>query len=361
MNFTNRIKRLREKLAEQQLDAILISSSENRSYFSGFRGSAGYLWITPREAILATDFRYTEQAAFEAPGYEIIRITAGPSWLKNAASSSNFAQIGVEDHDLTLAGYNSIKEQLSDIPNKPKLIPTGFMCNQLRAVKDANEIELLVQAINFADQAIETVGATLKPGVTEREISWDLEKTMRELGADGISFNTIVASGPNGAKAHHKPTDRRLEIGDGVVIDMGALYQGYCSDITRTFVIGKVSPEFRKIYDIVLSAQETAEATASAGMSGTDVDGLARQVIESAGYGNEFGHSLGHGIGIAVHELPGVGPNSANTIENGMVFSVEPGIYIEGWGGVRIEDLVLMENNHPRVLTKAHKRDLVVI
>ena len=142
---------------------------------------------------------------------------------------------------------------------------------------------------------------------------------------------------------------------------MGALYQGYCSDITRTFVIGKASPEFRKIFDIVLSAQETAEATAKAGMTGAEIDYLARQVIDASGYENEFGHSLGHGIGIAVHELPGVGPNSINRIENGMVFSIEPGIYIEGWGGVRIEDLVLMENDCPRVLTKAHKRDLVEI
>lgn len=361
MNFLNRITRLREKLTDLQLDAILVSSDENRSYFSGFRGSAGYLWVTASDAILATDSRYTEQAAFEAPDYEVVRITGGLNWLKNAAISTNANRIGIEDYDLTLAGYNSIKEQLSGVTNSLKLIPTGFLCNQLRAVKDSQEIELLVQAIGFADQAIESVGAKLKPGITEREISWDLEKTMRELGADGISFNTIVASGPNGAKAHHKPTDRRLEIGDGVVIDMGALYQGYCSDITRTFVIGKASAEFRKIFDIVLSAQETAEVTAIAGMSGTDVDGLARQVIESAGYGNEFGHSLGHGIGIAVHELPGVGPNSTNTIENGMVFSVEPGIYIEGWGGVRIEDLVLMENDRPRVLTKAHKRDLVEI
>ncbi|MQF87090.1 MAG: aminopeptidase P family protein [SAR202 cluster bacterium] len=361
MNFTNRLKKLREKLIELNLDAILISSNENRMYFSGFRGSAGYLWITNTDAILATDFRYTEQAKVEAPNYQIIRIISGSSWLKDAVTASNALRVGIEDHDLTLAGYNSIKAQLSDIAIKPKLVSTGFTCNQLRAIKDSQEIDQLIQAINFSDQAIEIVGAKLKPGITEREISWELEKTMRELGADGLSFNTIVASGPNAAKAHHKPSERKLEAGDGVVIDMGALYQGYCSDITRTFVIGKASPEFRKIFDIVLSAQETAEATAKAGMTGAEIDYLARQVIDAAGYENEFGHSLGHGIGIAVHELPGVGPNSINRIENGMVFSIEPGIYIEGWGGVRIEDLVLMENDCPRVLTKAHKRDLVEI
>ncbi|MYF65038.1 MAG: M24 family metallopeptidase [Chloroflexi bacterium] len=184
---------------------------------------------------------------------------------------------------------------------------------------------------------------------------------MRSLGADGLSFPTIVASGPNGAKAHHSPTDRVLEYGDGVYIDTGALYEGYCSDITRAFVLGEASPKFREIYDLVLAAQEAAEANAKAGMTGGEIDGIARAVIAEAGYGDDFGHSLGHGIGIAVHELPRVGPTSDDPIEDGMVFSVEPGIYLNGWGGVRIEDLVVMENGKPRILTKAHKRDVIPV
>ena len=366
MTTMDRMARLRAKMTENSLDAMLIlnterSPSRNVAYYSGFRGTHGYLWITPGDALLATDSRYTEQAAEQAPDYRIVRIGPGSSWWKDAVSNSGAERIGIEDDSVTVALSNNLSGQVKDLSPQPELVPTGQMADQLRAVKDPHELELLVKAIDLADEAIETVGARLRPGMTERAISWDLERTMRELGADGISFDTIVASGPNGAKAHHKPTDRRLEIGDGVVIDMGALYGGYCSDITRTFVLGEASEQFRKVYDIVLAAQETAEATATAGMSGAEVDGLARAVIEEAGYGGDFGHSLGHGIGIAVHELPGVGPSSPGVIENGMVFSVEPGIYLTGWGGVRIEDLVVMENGRPRVLTKAHKRDLVEI
>ncbi len=357
MTTADRLARLRAKIAENNLDAILISSDENRAYFSGFRGSAGYLWITADDAMLATDFRYTEQAGVQAPDYRIVRIGTGTPWWRDAAAGAG--RIGFEDQSATVALYNTLRDQLKELDAPPELVPVGAMPSQLRAVKDPQELELLVRAIELADEAIETVGASLRPGMTERDVSWRLERTMRELGADGISFDTIVASGPNGAKAHHKPTDRQLEAGDGVVIDMGALYEGYCSDITRTFVLGRASEQFRTVYDIVLAAQETAEATATAGMTGAEVDGLARSVIEEAGYGDHFGHSLGHGIGLAVHEMPGVGPSSPGVIEDGMVFSVEPGIYLTGWGGVRIEDLVVMENGRPRVLTRAHKRDLV--
>ncbi|MEX2599863.1 MAG: aminopeptidase P family protein [Dehalococcoidia bacterium] len=361
MSKMGRIEKLRSKLAEKELDAFFVSSPENRAYFSGFRGSAGYLWITPTDALLATDFRYTEQAEAQATDYRVVRITGGLDWLKEAVSSSGARRIGFEDSSLTVSQYNTFNETLGDLDPKPVLAPTGNMASQVRAVKDADELVLIQKAIDIADQAMEEVGAKLRPGLTEREVAWMLEVAMRERGADALSFETIVGSGPNGARAHHHPTDRRLELGDGVVVDMGALYDGYCSDITRTFVLGKASPEFRKIYDIVLSAQETAEATARAGMTGGEIDGLSRAIISEAGYGETFGHSLGHGIGIAVHELPGVGPNSPGVVEDGMVFSVEPGIYVTGWGGVRIEDLVVMENGRPRVMTQAHKRDLVEI
>ena len=361
MTRTDRLARLRSSMADHGLDAMFVSSDENRAYFSGFRGSAGYLWVTRDDAMLATDFRYTEQAAQQAPDFRIVRITGGSRWFEEAVASSGARKIGIEDGSMTVSLFNILLAQLKETLNNPELVPTGPMANRLRAVKDAEELAMLITAIELADGAVEAVGARLRPGMTEREVAWDIERTMRDLGADGISFNTIVGSGPNGAKAHHSPTERMLEAGDGVVIDTGALYQGYCSDITRTFVLGEASDQFRKVYDIVLAAQETAEATATAGMTGAEVDGLARSVITEAGYGDDFGHSLGHGIGLAVHELPGVGPNSHEPIEDGMVFSVEPGIYLTGWGGVRIEDLVVMENGRPRVLTKAHKRDLVRI
>jgi Xaa-Pro aminopeptidase len=355
---SKRIDRLRAMMIEKELDAFLVTSAENRSYFSGFRGSAGSLWLTASDALLVTDFRYTEQAVAQATDYRVMRITAGLEWFKKAASTG-VARIGFEDQSVTVSQFEALREQLKVISPSPELVATGTASSQLRAVKEPDEIAVIQVAIDQADKAMETVGAQLRPGMTEREIAWKLEQCMRELGADALSFETIVASGPNGAKAHHKPTGRKLEKGDGVVVDMGALYDGYCSDITRTFVLGKASPQFRKIYDIVLTAQETTEATARAGMTGGDIDGLARGVIMEAGYGDDFGHSLGHGIGIAVHELPGVGPKSQGVIEDGMVFSVEPGIYLTGWGGVRIEDLVVMEDGNPRILTHAHKRDVV--
>jgi Xaa-Pro aminopeptidase len=359
MTRSNRIERLRAAMIDKQLDAFLLSSPENRTYYSGFRGSAGYLWITPTDAMLATDFRYTEQAAIQATDYRVVRIAGGLDWFEEALADSGVRRIGIEDSAMTVSFYNSLKGKLEKRDPTPELITTEGIASQLRAVKEPEELAVIQRAIDLADQAMDAISEQLRPGLTEREVAWMLEKHMRENGADALSFETIIASGPNGAKAHHHPSERKLEMGDGVVIDMGALYDGYCSDITRTFVLGKASDQFRKIYDIVLAAQEIAEATARAGMTGTDVDGLARAVISKAGYGDDFGHSLGHGIGIAVHEMPGVGPNSPGAIEDGMVFSVEPGIYLTGWGGVRIEDLVVMENGSPRVLTHAHKRDVV--
>ena len=359
MSKANRIERLRAKMVEKELDAIIVSSPESRTYFSGFRGSAGYLWLTQTDAMLATDFRYTEQAAVQATDYRVVRIASGLDWFDEAVSDSGARRIGIEDGYMTVSLFNSLRDKLTQRDPAPTLISTEGMASQLRAVKEPDELATIQRAIDLADQAMEKVAGQLRPGLTEREVAWLMEKTMREDGADALSFDTIIASGPNGAKAHHHPSDRQLELGDGVVIDMGALYDGYCSDITRTFVLGKASDQFRKVYDIVLAAQETCEATARAGMTGGEIDGLARAVITQAGYGNDFGHSLGHGIGIAVHEMPGVGPNSPGAVEDGMVFSVEPGIYLTGWGGVRIEDLVVMENGSPRVLTHAHKRDLV--
>ena len=203
---------------------------------------------------------------------------------------------------------------------------------------------------------------TIRPGQTEQQIAWKLEWAMRELGAEALAFDTIVAAGPNAARPHHHPTDYSLQAGDVLYIDMGARYQGYNSDMTRAFSVGRPRDElFRKVYDTVLAAQQRAEETIRTGMTGEEADGIARKVIEEAGYGETFGHSLGHGIGLAVHEWPRVSPRADGIIEDGMVFSVEPGIYITGWGGVRIEDLVVMEQGKPRILTQCPKEELINI
>jgi Xaa-Pro aminopeptidase len=214
---------------------------------------------------------------------------------------------------------------------------------------------MLQKAIDASDSAMEAVCPNIKAGMTEKEVAWLMEKAMRDSGADGLSFDTIVAAGPNGAMAHHEPSDRPIQAGEPIVIDMGAIADGYCSDITRTVVVGEPDETFNKIYDIVLGAQLTAINTVKAGMTGEDCDGLSRMVISEAGYGDNFGHSLGHGVGLKVHERPGVGPRSTDALEPNMVFTVEPGIYLPGWGGVRIEDIVVLEDSGAKVLSKASK------
>ncbi|MBM3925790.1 MAG: aminopeptidase P family protein [SAR202 cluster bacterium] len=355
--MNNRLRRLRQVMAEKDLDAFLVSTPENRRYVSGFTGSAGYLLVTQAQALLATDFRYIEQATGQSPDFQVIRVGRNWNWFLEQSQAMAFNKVGFEGQNVTVSSYNALIEalQASDQANKPSLIATSGVIETLRAVKEPGELMLLQRAIDISDKALKVIVPTIKPGETEREIAWRLEKAMREFGADAPSFDTIVAAGPNGAMPHHRPSDRPVQAGEPVVIDMGARLNGYCSDITRTICVGEPDEMFRKIYDYVLGAQLTAIATIKPGMTGGEGDGMARQVIDKAGHGETFGHSLGHGIGLAVHESPWVGPNAANVLEENMVFSVEPGIYITGWGGVRIEDLVALESSGARVLSKARK------
>ena len=355
MNY--RVENLRKKLEEKELDAILISAPENRSYISGFTGSAGYLVVSRHDAILATDFRYTEQAGKQSPDFQVIKLGSDWAWFLELLKEHSMKKIGFESHQMTVATYRQIAEAIQGLPStdRPALAATTGMVEALRTVKDQKELALLQRAIDVADATMEAVSPTIQPGETEREVAWRLEKTMRELGADSLSFDTIVAAGPNGAMPHHRPSDKAVAPGEPIVIDMGAKVGGYCSDITRTVCVGEPDETFRKIYDIVLGAQLTAIATVRAGMSGGDADDLSRIVIAEADHGENFGHSLGHGVGLEVHEYPRVGPKSNHTLEKGMVFTVEPGIYLSGWGGVRIEDVVLLEKNGARVLSKAAK------
>ena len=226
----------------------------------------------------------------------------------------------------------------------------------LRVLKDNVELAQLQKAIDASDQAMEMVCPAIEAGMTEKEVAWRMEAAMREFGADSVSFNTIVAAGPNGAMAHHRPSDTVIRAGEPIVIDMGARVGGYCSDITRTVVVGEPDEMFHKIYNIVLGAQLTAINTVRPGLTGKECDALSRDIIAEAGYGDNFGHSLGHGVGLAVHENPRVGPGAEDVLEPGMVFTVEPGIYISGWGGVRIEDIVLLGEDGATVLSKAGKQ-----
>jgi Xaa-Pro aminopeptidase len=225
----------------------------------------------------------------------------------------------------------------------------------LRTVKDPDELASMQEAVSITDEAMARVIPTIKPGQTERQIAWALEVAMREMGAEGLSFETIVAAGPNAAMAHHRPDETPIQKGQTIVIDMGCKVHGYCSDQTRTVYIGPQDELFEKLYDLTLGAQLTAIETVTPGMSGADGDSLARTVIKEAGYGDQFGHGLGHGSGLAVHEDPRVTMGSQQTLKEGMVFSIEPGVYIGGWGGIRIEDLVVLENGRARSLSRAPK------
>lgn len=361
--ISRRLQSLRECLRERKLGGLLVSTPENRRYLSGFTGSAGFLLITQQEAVLATDFRYVEQAGAQAPEFRVARIGVGYEWLPQLLVAADARRLGFESENLSVALHQRLRQTLKESQateeRKARLVITAGIVEELRAWKDQEEMELLQRAIAISDQAMNAVAPTIRPGQTEGEVAWRLEVAMRELGAEGPSFDTIVAAGPNGALPHHRAGDRAIHAGEPVVIDMGAKYQGYCSDLTRTVLIGTPDETFRRVYDTVLGAQLTAIATVQPGMTGTQADGLARKVIDEAGYGEHFGHSLGHGVGLAVHEYPRVGPTSQGALEEGMVFTVEPGIYLSGWGGVRIEDVVALEKAGARVLSKATKRDQV--
>ena len=352
-----RLEKLRGLLHQKEVDALLVSMPENRRYISGFTGSAGYLFVTEQRAVLGTDFRYTEQAEGQAPHFQVVRIGGDWSWLAEQIKESGTARLGFESHHMTVQSYHQLSESLGKSLEgaKPALVATSGMAESLRIYKDAEELAMLQKAIDVADQAMERVCPTIREGDTEKEVAWRMEVAMRELGAEGPSFDTIVASGPNGAMPHHRPSDRPIQAGEPIVIDMGAKVDGYCSDITRTICVGEPDDMFRRVYDIVLGSQLTAINTVKPGMTGGDCDGLSRTVIAEAGYGDNFGHSLGHGYGLAVHEYPRVGPNAENILEEGMVFTVEPGIYLTGWGGVRIEDDVALEASGARVLSRAGK------
>ena len=356
MKISNRLQKLRSKLAEKEIDAILISQPQNRYYLSGFAGSAGYLLITEQNAILATDFRYIEQAKTQAPDYEIFQITDDiATWFPELLSDSSIGRLGFEAGHITFAVYR----QLSDIMKKQhspiKLIPVEGLAESLRAIKEPDEIELIARAAEISDNAFEYIEDMVHIGMSEKEAAWELEKFIRENGSQSTPFDIIVASGPNSALPHARPTERTINTGEPVVIDIGARVEGYSSDLSRTICLGTPDDKFKKVYDIVLGAQLTALSIIEEGLTGDRTDSLARTVIQEAGYGEAFGHALGHGVGLAPHESPRLGPGSDDVLASGMVFSIEPGVYLSGWGGVRIEDLVTIENGKAKIISKARK------
>lgn len=354
----DRIKKLRECLGAAGLDSFYVTSPENRYYLSGFSGSAGALYIDLESSFLLTDFRYIEQAARESPDFEIIRVDDSyPGAVLDLAKQREQKIIGCESDHLSYIQYLNLKDTLGEI----ELRALSGLIENLRVCKYDTELECIEEAVRLADNAFSQVLPSVKPGVTERDIAIELDFVMRKMGAEGPAFKIIVASGPRSALPHGVASGRAIQAGDLVTFDFGAVYRGYHSDMTRTVVIGQSGVKQKLIYSIVLEAQMKALATIRAGVKASEVDRAARSVIEDRGYGVYFGHSTGHGLGLNIHEKPRLSSRDHTVLSAGMVVTVEPGIYVPEWGGVRIEDTVVVENNGCRVLTRTPKDILQVL
>jgi Xaa-Pro aminopeptidase len=349
---TMRLEKLRQSLAEENLDAILVSGADNRRYLSGFTGSAGHLLISPDRAVLATDFRYYEQVGREAGAFELARITTTmAALLPELLAEGGIRRLGFEGEYMTVSELQTLNKATDGV----EWVPLKETVARLRAIKDEAEIELLRRSAALNDEALDHLTRTIRPGMTEREAAWEIEAYMRGHGASKVAFDLIVAAGPNGALPHARPGDRVIEEGQPVVVDMGCVLDGYCSDMTRTFCLGEPSAHYLEVWQIVLRAQEAALHAVRAGLSGVAADAAARDVIEAAGYGEQFGHGTGHGVGLAVHEKPRAGRLSEDTLQAGMSLTVEPGIYLPGQFGVRIEDLVIVREDGIENLTGSPK------
>lgn len=351
-----RVNKLQAQLEENEIDALLVTKRENIRYLSGFTGSSGVIVITSDSASFITDFRYTEQANDQVKGYDIIELDT--SLIKSVAdvvSRESIKRLGIEQDAMTVGQYRTYEKEV-DV----QLIETSGIVEKLRLIKDESEIKIMKEAAAIADAAYTHIQTFIRPGRTEREVANELEMFMRSKGADSSSFDIIVASGLRSALPHGVASDKVIQTGELVTLDFGAYYKGYCSDITRTLAIGPVSDELRQIYDTVLRAQLAGVEGIRAGITGIEADALTRDIIKEAGYGEYFGHSTGHGLGMEVHEAPGLSFRSDTVLEPGMVVTIEPGIYINGVGGCRIEDDVVITEDGCYLLTQSPK-ELITI
>lgn len=366
MTHSQRRDKLRARIEANGLDALLVTDLVNVRYLSGFTGSNGALLIfaDDRGAVLATDGRYRTQAAEQAQGLEIAIERALGRHLVGQAADAGVGKLGFESNVVTVDGFDVLTRELEERKAGTELVRAAGTVEALREVKDAGEVALLRLACEAADAALNDLvrRGGLRPGRTEREVSRELEALMLDHGADAISFDTIVAAGPNSAIPHHRPTDAVLATGDFVKIDFGALVAGYHSDMTRTFVLGKagkVAAWQLEIYQLVSDAQRAGREALHAGADLREVDGAARRIIVDAGYGEQFSHGLGHGVGLQIHEAPGIGATSTGTLLAESVVTVEPGVYLPGRGGVRIEDTLVVPGETggqaPDLLTKFPK------
>lgn len=346
-----------EKLFEllpDNVESVLITSDVNRRYFTGMKSSAGTVLAFRNKAYLLIDFRYIEKARETVKTAEVIEYKELYKEISAILRQEGVKNLAIEAMDVTVSRLNLMKKHLKCVD----IIETDVLSNsinRLRMIKDEEEIGYIQKAQEIAESAFEDILGFIKEGVTEREIALELDRLMLEKGAEGISFDTIALAGENTSMPHGVPSDKKVQKGEFVLMDFGAVYNGYHSDMTRTVCVGEPDEEMEKIYNIVLTAQEKALAAAKAGITGKELDGIARRHICDEGYGEYFGHSLGHGVGLEIHETPSAAPSYEKNLEKGTVITIEPGIYIAGKFGVRIEDFVILTENGCINLTKSAK------
>ncbi|GEN87413.1 Xaa-Pro peptidase family protein [Oceanobacillus sp. FSL W8-0428] len=346
-----KIDRLREKLEENKVDAIIVDSPYNRRYITNFTGTAGTALVTADKAIFITDFRYTEQAAEQAEAFEIVEHKHGMNQeIANQIDKLGVKKLAFEKNYTTYSQFETYQHQFSQ-----ELVPVEGIIEALRMIKTDDELAVMKKAAKIADDAFAHIQSFIQPGVPEIEISNELEFFMRRQGATSSSFDTIVASGLRSALPHGVASTKKIQEGELVTLDYGALYDGYCSDITRTVAVGEISVELREIYDIVLEANLRGVKGTKPGMTGKEADALTRDYITEKGFGERFGHSTGHALGMEVHEGPGLSSRSEAVLKTGMVVTVEPGIYVPGLGGCRIEDDIVITDSGNERLTFAPK------
>ncbi len=355
--MVDRMDRLRQMLDEEDLDAFLVTRPENRYYLAGFTGTSGAVLITEREACLITDFRYDEQAREQSPHCRVISAAGTlPEVLAGLGGDLHIRRLGCEGDYLTYHQFTELKEKLGECEVRPL---AGFV-ESLRAVKDDSEVEIIAGAAKLADMAYNHILPLVREGVSEAELALEIEFFMRQRGAERAAFPLIVASGPRSAMPHGTASQKMLRRGELLTMDFGAVLKGYSSDITRTVAVGRRDKKMENVYGIVLEAQLAGISAIREGVRASEVDRAARNVIQKHGYGENFGHSTGHGLGLQVHENPRLSSRDDTELKRGMVLTVEPGIYLPGWGGVRIEDTVVVGKNGCRVLTASPKEDLLI-
>ncbi|CAK8722343.1 Xaa-Pro aminopeptidase [Candidatus Electrothrix aarhusensis] len=354
-----RVKKIQKTLQGRKLDAVLITEPHNRRYLSGYTAAdhgiqetAGVLLIPKKgKPWLLTDFRFALQAEEEAQGFTVELYKKGLyALLKKLLPTLNVRRLGFESHYFLHSSVGKLEEMAENI--KVELVPLLGLVERMRVLKTEEEIKLIKKSVLLNEQIFQSVHKTLTPGMTEIDIALALEQTMRKMGAEEPSFETIVAFGTNAAKPHAVPTNRVLKNGEIVLIDMGLVLGGYCSDMTRTFVVGKPKKKFFQRLRVVRKAQLAGTKAIRAGAICRDVDQAARKVITDAGYGDFFGHSLGHGVGLAVHEAPGLGSRNRKKLRAGMIVTIEPGIYLPEWGGIRLENMAVVREDGCEVLNE---------